>query len=192
MRPSLMVGGALLAAAALLPWTAPAAPTPSTASLQSTPTEAGQAAFAAIAEIVAILDADPATDWSGVKIERLRQHLVDMDDVLIRSAVEEQEVEGGIILDVTGTGRTVEAIRRMLPAHGAELDADEAYRVSTVEIAGGTRLTVLAGNPDDPRAVARIRALGLGGLLAVGSHHQPHHLAMARGAFDHSQHHRHD
>src|SRR5665213_2414926 len=45
------------------------------------PTQPGQSAFAAIQEIVAILEADPKTDWSRVNIEALRQHLIDMDNV---------------------------------------------------------------------------------------------------------------
>ena len=48
------------------------------------PTEAGQGAFAAIQEIVAILEADPDTDWSKVDIDALRQHLVDMNAVTLR------------------------------------------------------------------------------------------------------------
>ena len=46
---------------------------------------------------------------------------------------------------------------------------------------GGVRLTVTAKTPQDPGAVARIRGLGFAGLLALGGHHGPHHLAMARG-----------
>jgi hypothetical protein len=45
----------------------------------STPKEAGQSAFAATAEIVALLSNDPQTDWSKVNIAALRQHLVDMN-----------------------------------------------------------------------------------------------------------------
>ena len=48
-------------------------------------TEGGQGAFAAIAEVVALLDADPATDWSRVDIEGLRQHLIDMGNVTMRA-----------------------------------------------------------------------------------------------------------
>jgi len=39
----------------------------------------------------------------------------------------------------------------------------------------------VAKNPDDARTVAWIRGLGFIGLLAEGAHHQPHHLAMAKG-----------
>jgi len=53
----------------------------------SVPSEPGQAAFAAIQEIVGILEADPTTDWSKVNIEALRQHLIDMDNVTLRAEV---------------------------------------------------------------------------------------------------------
>jgi hypothetical protein len=35
------------------------------------------------------------------------------------------------------------------------------------------------------KGVWHIRGLGFIGLLASGSWHQPHHLAMAKGQFDH-------
>ena len=41
------------------------------------PAEPGQGAFAAMQEIVAILEADPTTDWSKVDLPALRQHLAD-------------------------------------------------------------------------------------------------------------------
>src|SRR5574342_315696 len=51
------------------------------------PTLPGQDAFGAIAEVVRLLEADPDTDWSRVDLERLRQHLIDMNEVGLRSAV---------------------------------------------------------------------------------------------------------
>jgi len=51
------------------------------------PTQPGQAAFGAMQEIVALLQADPTTDWSKVDIDALRQHLIDMDEVTIRAAI---------------------------------------------------------------------------------------------------------
>lgn len=150
------------------------------------PKEAGQSAFAAIQEIVAILDADPATDWSTVNIEALRQHLRDMDEVVLRSEVTPTQLDGGVALSVTGAGRIAEAIGRMLPAHAKELEAMPRYRARTEPLANGIRLIVTAEDPDDVDTIRRIRALGLAGLLAEGAHHQPHHLQMARG--DHGHH----
>jgi hypothetical protein len=141
----------------------------------------GQDAFGAIAEVVQMLDADPATEWSKVDLERLRQHLIDMNDVVLRSQVTQSSVPGGLVMDVTGTGRTEQAIRAMIVPHAAELDRLPEYAAKTELIPGGVRLTVTAKAPDDAKAAARLRGLGFIGLLTVGAHHGLHHLAMAKG-----------
>jgi hypothetical protein len=145
------------------------------------PTLPGQDAFGAIQEIVRILDADPATDWSKVSLERLRQHLIDMNDVVLRSNVKAVVVPAGLAMDVTGTGRTDQAIRSMVVPHSVELDSMPQWSARTERIPGGVRLTVKAKEPDDAKTIARIRGLGFIGLLTEGAHHQPHHLAMAKG-----------
>jgi hypothetical protein len=145
------------------------------------PTMPGQDAFGAIAEIVRILEADPATDWGKVDLERLRQHLIDMNEVMLRAAVKAAPVPGGLAMDITGTGRTEQAIRAMVVPHAVELDRMTEWSARTESIPGGVRLTVVAKKADDPALVARIRGLGFAGLITEGAHHQPHHLAMAKG-----------
>jgi hypothetical protein len=147
----------------------------------SGPTMPGQDAFGAIAEIVKILEADPATDWSKVDIERLRQHLIDMNEVVLRSAVRQTLVPGGLAMEITGAGRTEQAIRAMVVPHAVELDRMPDWSASTEPIPNGLRLIVTAKRPDDSKLVARIRGLGFAGLITQGAHHQPHHLAMAKG-----------
>ncbi|MCX5734522.1 MAG: hypothetical protein NTW68_09375 [candidate division NC10 bacterium] len=149
--------------------------------VQRIPTLSGQDAFGAIQEIVRILEADPATDWSKVSLERLRQHLIDMNEVTLRSEVKSTVVPGGLAMDVTGVGRTEQAIRRMVSPHSGELNKMSEWSASTEEIPGGIRLTVVAKTPTDAKTIARIRGLGFIGLLVQGGHHQPHHLAMAKG-----------
>jgi hypothetical protein len=141
----------------------------------------GQDAFGAIQEIVRILEADPTTDWGKVNLERLRQHLIDMNEVTLRAEVKASAVPGGLVMDVTGAGRTEQAIRRMVGPHSLELSKMPEWSAIIEEIPGGLRLVVVAKNPDDAKTVARIRGLGFIGLLTQGAHHQPHHLAMARG-----------
>ena len=145
------------------------------------PTFPGQAAYGAISEVVRILKADPNTDWSKVNVEALRQHLIDMDDVTMRAAVAQRSIPGGIEVDVTGTGRTTDAIRRMTKNHTSMLDQGEEYHASAKEIPGGARLTIVAKNSADVNAVARIRGLGFAGMMTEGEHHTAHHLALARG-----------
>ena len=92
------------------------------------PGETGQAAFAAVQEIVAMLDADPATDWTKVDIEALRQHLIDMNNVTLGAAVEAAEVEGGIRFSVSGEGPARESVRRMVMAHAATMNGVDGWQ----------------------------------------------------------------
>ncbi len=146
-----------------------------------TPTMPGQDAFGAIAEIVRILEADPATDWTKVDVERLRQHLIDMNEVVLRSVVRQTPVPGGLAMEITGTGRTEQAIQAMIVPHAIELDRMGEWSARAETLPGGVRLTVVAKRPDDAKLIARIRGLGFAGLITEGAHHQPHHLAMAKG-----------
>lgn len=148
------------------------------------PTQPGQAAFGAISEIVGMLDADPTTNWEKVNIEALRQHLIDMDDVMMHAAVSPRNIPGGVELTVTGAGRTVGAIKRIAVNHTRMLDQDSEYQATAVERSDGAIITVTARNAGDARQVARIRGLGFAGLMTEGNHHAAHHLAIARGDAD--------
>jgi hypothetical protein len=145
------------------------------------PTLPGQDAFGAIQEIVKILEQDPKTDWSKVNLERVRQHLIDMNEVTLRAGVKAEPVSGGLRMDITGSGRTERAIRAMVGPHTSELNQMQEWTAKAETIPGGIRLVVVAKDPADAKTVARIRGLGFIGLLVQGGHHQPHHLAMARG-----------
>jgi hypothetical protein len=69
-------------------------PGPSAGSIA--PTLPGQDAFEAIQEIVRILEANPKTDWSKVDLEALRQHLIDMNEVTLKSDEAAKPIAGGI------------------------------------------------------------------------------------------------
>lgn len=163
-------------------------PAPS-APAAAVPTQAGSAPFAALAEVVALLEADPATNWSRVRIDRLRDHLVDMHRVTVEAEVAVRVVPGGAAYTVTGRGATVGAIQRMTAAHGAMLNAGGALRVITTRTPAGARVVITAADPGDARAVARVRGLGFHGFLVLDDHHGAHHLALARGDAmpDHSE-----
>ena len=132
------------------------------------PAESGQSAFAAIQEIVSILEADPATDWSKVDIDALRQHLVDMNNVTLRAKVTEAAVGGGIRFDVTGDGLVGDSIRRMVMAHAATMNGVDGWTFEAREIEGGASLLVSA----PPRDAARLKGLGFFGIMTLGMHHQ--------------------
>jgi hypothetical protein len=142
------------------------------------PAQAGQAAFSAIQELVALLEADPSVDWSRVDFDALRSHLIDMDNVTTGARVRTAEIERGARFVVTGDGAVRDSIRRMVPAHAATADSDGDWRYAAELRPDGAVLTVRADAPQD---VARIRGLGFFGLLARGMHHQEHHLRIARG-----------
>ncbi|WP_373059463.1 hypothetical protein [Gemmatimonas sp.] len=145
------------------------------------PTQGGQASFAAISEIVAMLQADANTDWSKVNLERLRLHLVDMDLVTLRSRVVATPMAGGAQFLVRGTGEAIAAIKRMTGAHVMMVMNSGGPRVVRTELPDGVRLVVTAADRADAAAVAKLRGLGFIGLLADGEHHAAHHLALARG-----------
>src|SRR6516164_9689262 len=147
-----------------------------------TPIVPGQDAFGAIQEIVQILEADPKTDWSKVDLEGLRQHLIDMNEITLRADAAPKQIDGGLEIAVTGTGRTLVAIQRMVPAWAQTMNGQRGWTAKTTSLPDGELLAVTA---TDPKEIEHIRGLGFIGLLVSGSMHQPHHLAMARGEFDH-------
>ena len=149
------------------------------------PIEAGQGAFAAMAEIVSILESDPATDWTKVDLSALRLHLVDMNRLTLDANTDEVPLDDGLSIVITGVDRTLEAIHRMVPAHAKELDLMPNWSAAAETQATGAKLIVTS---DDPDVQAKIRGLGFFGLMATGSHHQDHHLAIARGETVHQHH----
>ena len=138
------------------------------------PEETGQAAFAAIAEIVTLLTADPDTDWSRVDIDGLRRHLVDMDLLTTKAEVTRVLRPEGARFEVRGTPQTQEAIRAMVPSHAPFLVSETGWQVTTEELEDGVAL-IVDGDADN------IQGLGFFGLMAIGAHHQRHHLMMSQG-----------
>ena len=142
------------------------------------PTEPGQGAFATIAEIVVLLKNDPATDWNKVDINALREHLVDMDEVTLRSNAQTQIYDDRIVFNVSGVGRSQSAIQAMVPAHAGVLERVLGWNVSGELNDNGATLTIFS---QDSNQLKFLKALGFYGVMATGAHHQPHHLAMAKG-----------
>jgi hypothetical protein len=145
------------------------------------PSQPGQGAFAAIQEIVALLEADPSTDWSRVDIEALRRHLMDMDNVTLHAEVKAQDIPGGVRFLVSGSGPVKGSIQRMVTAHAATMNGVGDWKFSAEQTDDGATLSVLVPERD----VAKLRALGFIGVLTRGMHHQAHHLMIARGGHPH-------
>ena len=178
---------ALVLVACLVPAVAFGQTSPAPRAMQSrnafaaVPTQPGQSAFAAIQEIVAILVADPKTDWSKVDIDALRQHLVDMNNVTLAADVKSAPVDGGMRFDVTGEGPVRDSIRRMVAAHASTMNGVDGWRFEAVEIDGGESLIARPPAKD----ADKLRGLGFFGVLTLGMHHQTHHLMLARGENPH-------
>lgn len=169
----------LFSGAAFAAYTQPAGPAGSKHSdhmaamaASSLPKENQQSAFAALTEIVSMLDADPATDWSKVNIESLRQHLIDMNNVTLGADVVATQIAHGMRFAVTGTSAVQASIRRMVTAHAATMDGVRGWHFQVEGIENGAMLTTTVTEPND---------LGFIGLMTVGMHHQAHHMAIARG-----------
>jgi len=141
--------------------------------------ETGQATFAAIQEIVALLEADPQTDWAKVNIDALRAHLVDMDNVTMHAKVKAQAVKGGTAFIVSSDDPEIAgSIKRMVTAHAAMMNGQGGMQMRASDRPYGAMLTAVG--PEE-----KINGLGFFGLMAAGMHHQPHHMAIARGGNPH-------
>jgi hypothetical protein len=155
---------------------------PPAATSPSVPTEAGQSAYAAIGEVARIMLANPNTDWSHADVDALRNHLVDMDNVTMRSEVTETKLANGALFHVTGEGPVIGSIQRMTQSHFAEPDVGKQWTMTVRPVPTGADVTVVSANPAD---AAEIVGLGFFGILTMGAHHQPHHLMMAEGLMKH-------
>jgi hypothetical protein len=145
------------------------------------PSQPGQAAFAAIQEIVEILEADPRTDWSKVNIEALRRHLIDMDNVTLHADVKSEPIDGGIRFTVSGTGPVRDSIQRMVVAHAMTMDRVGGWTFLATKTDDGAILDVTT----PVNAARMLHGLGFIGVLTRGMHHQAHHLMLARGEDPH-------
>lgn len=150
---------------------------------QSSPIEAGQSAFAAIQEIVTLLEQDPDTDWFMINIDALRDHLVDMNNVTLYADVTTEAVDGGAKFTVTSSDARVKAsIRNMVMAHASMVNSEAGWATEAGHAVNGATMTVIG----DETTEDKIRALGFFGILTYGMHHQAHHLSLAKGSNPHS------
>lgn len=143
----------------------------------------GQGAFAALSEVVRVLEADPETDWTQVDLEALRTHLVDMDRVVLKAEVKTTLLEDGLSALASGDSDTLASIRRMVSAHAVQLAQDDRWQVTATDHGDGVELKVTSR---DPAVAARIKGLGFFGLMASQDHHREHHLMIARGQNAHA------
>lgn len=148
----------------------------------------GNDAFAAIQEVVGKLMANPNTDWSRVNLERLRRHLVDMDNFTLHvEVVSQKPVDGGVEFTVRpATPEAAGSLDRLFSAHPGILKQESGWDMQVRRVKGGYTVRVTSKTVAD---VAKIRGLGYIGIVAFGTHHQLHHWQMATGINPHQHHH---
>jgi len=143
--------------------------------------ELGQGAFAAIGEIVTALEADPHPDWLNVNIDALRDHLVDMNLVVIEADVVTSPTDFGQRFEISGEGDVVGSIQRMVVAHSSVMEGIAGWSYISEATDSGAVLEVTVPEAD----MARLKAIGFFGILTSGMHHQSHHWMMATGSNPH-------
>jgi len=149
-------------------------------------TEAGTDPFAVIQEVIALLEANPDTDWSAVNIEALRLHLVEMQDMTLNVNVVQQPINFGFQAVITPTTkRALQSMIRVLSAHPSQMKEETGWDMFVTDNNGIFTIEVTSNQLQD---VDKIRGLGYIGIMAYGNHHQPHHWAMASGNDPHSAH----
>jgi hypothetical protein len=145
--------------------------------------EPGQAIFGALREVLDRLEADPATDWTRVDLDALREHLVQMDLLFREAQVVREPLADGMRYAVRGGDEVLAAARSIGAMHARMLSAEAPSWQMRVETRGED--VVFEVRSSDPEQQAKIRGLGFSGLLTLGAHHAQHHWAMATGHMHH-------
>jgi len=146
--------------------------------------EAGNDIFGTIQELISKLSNDPNTNWEKVNIEILRQHLLDMNDMTFNvELISQRAIKNGVESIIKAkTKRSEEALERIFQAHPSQLKKETNWDMHVLKNNGQYILSTTTTNQKD---IPKIRALGYIGLMAIGSHHQKHHLLMATGGNPH-------
>ena len=104
-----------------------------------------------------------------------------MNNVTLNAQVTNVPIDGGMIFALTGDGPVRDSIRRMTMVHAATMDGIDGWHFEAAELEDGANLVVHAPAKD----LEKLRGLGFFGVLALGMHHQEHHLMIARGEDSH-------
>jgi len=147
-------------------------------------TEAGNDAFGTIQEVIRKLKNNPDTDWSKVNIEALRAHLSDMQDMTFNIEVLSQKnIPNGVEATIKATTpRAYSALKRVFIAHPIQLKMDTGWDMKVEE---RNKNFIIKTTTSKQNEINKIRGLGYIGLMAYGTHHQPHHWMMANGQNPH-------
>lgn len=148
------------------------------------PLQGGQATFAALIELVAMLEKDAETDWDSVDIDSLRAHLLDMNYLMLGT-----EATTSILSDaqiqfvVRGTEDSIPSIKRMVPAHSRFIEQSRDWEIMSDLTDVGAVVSI---SVKEKAHLNRLSALGFYGFMSLDSHHQAHHYQMAIGKIGNS------
>ena len=122
----------------------------------------GDSVFTQIQNQVRTLQEDPDTDWTQVDLTALQQHLVDMEHLSLFAEVSTQYLANGLRYTVTGQGRTLAAIQRMVPMHAQQIATELGMQVEAEVTAEGAWISVITA---DDKERAMYQAIGFLGLM---------------------------
>ncbi len=143
------------------------------------PREGGQSTFAALIEIVDLLERDPKTNWAKVNIGSLHEHLLDMNHLMLATQATTSVLsDSRIQFTVRGTADSIPSIHRMVPAHSRFIGQSRGWEIQHELTDTGATLTITVEETD---LLDRLNALGFYGFMSMDSHHQAHHYQMAIG-----------
>lgn len=146
------------------------------------PLEFGSDILAAMQEMVMLLEGKPDTDWDKFSLDRLYTHLVDMKELSENTTISTRQLDDGLEASLSGPSRTMIALKRVIPEQAITLGRINGWDSA---VAIGTNRVVLTVTSIHPAEVKHIKGLGFMGLMVAGTgHHQPFHLALARGETD--------
>ena len=107
------------------------------------------------------MSSDPKTDWSKVNIDGLREHLVDMDELVLRARSTTTVFDSKSYSPCLDRGRTLQAIQAMIPAHGGVLSQTTNWEVKSELTENGAIMSI---STDNHAALKVIKALDFSGL----------------------------
>ncbi|MEM7257667.1 MAG: hypothetical protein AAF404_09790 [Pseudomonadota bacterium] len=147
------------------------------------PLEGGQAAFSALIEMIALLEADQDTDWSSVTIDALHLHLQDMNRLVLQTQAKTSTAsDGSVEFNAVAQGAALEALHRMVPMHADLIARSRNLQIATAPHSQGVRVKISDLNQQQSQ---KLSALGFYGFMSLDAHHQAHHYQMATGGAMH-------
>jgi len=104
-------------------------------------------------------------------------------ELVTTQATVNTQTEGRIVeFRVTGEGIVADAVARMATAHSPMLELATGWTVTAEPSTDGATMRIEVQTEQE---LARVLGLGFFGVMAIGAHHQAHHIQMASGEDPH-------